>query len=322
MRNLLLLSAAVSSAALSGAGAQCSPAVQKLITDQKYDEAKTEVQALVKKDAKDDAALHCMGMIYISQDKANDAIPWFEKAIDANPNVSAHHLWLGNAVGDVAQTASKFKQPFMARRVKAEFEKAAALDPASIDARHGLIQFYSMAPGIMGGSMDKAREQAHEIEKLNVMRGHIELATLLEHDKDLAGTEKEYLAAVAAMPDSTAGYNSLGNFYRRQRRFPEAVATYEKLLKNRPDAITAKVNLAWNLALSGTQLDRAEREAKEWLAAPPKDASIGTLSFTHYLLGDIYERQSKKELARPEYQEALRINAKNEAARKALEALK
>jgi len=317
-----VLSAALGVAALSGARAQCSPAVQKLINDQQYDEAKSDVQALIKKNEKDDAALHCMGRIYVAQDKANDAIQWFEKAIDANPNVSAHHLWLGNAVGDVAQTASKLKQPFMARRIKSEFEKAVQLDPSSIDARNGLIQFYSMAPGIMGGSMDKAKEQAREIARVSPMRGHIEMGALLERDKDLAGTEKEYLAAVAALPDSTAGYNSLGNFYRRQKRYADAVATYEKLLKNRPDAISSKVNIAWNLALSNQSLDRAEREAKEWLAAPPKDASTGTISFTHYLLGDIYERESKKDLARPEYQEALRINPKNDAAKKALEALK
>ena len=58
------------------------------------------------------------------------------------------------------------------------------------------------------------------------------------------------------------------------------------------------------------------------MAAPPKDVSTGTLSFSHFLLGDIYQRQSKKDLARPEYQEALRINPKNEQAKKALETLK
>src|SRR5258708_4018119 len=124
MRHYLGLSAPLRLVALSNVRAQCSSAVQKLVNDQKYDEAKMEVQALLKKNEKDDAALHCMGRIYVAQDKANDAIPWFEKAVDANDKVSAHHLWLGNSVGEVAQTASKFKQPFMARRIKSEFEKA------------------------------------------------------------------------------------------------------------------------------------------------------------------------------------------------------
>src|SRR4051812_21188376 len=140
-------------------GAQCNAAVQKLIDDRKYDEARADVQVALKKNDKDDVSLNCMGRVYAAQDKAGDAQKWFEKAIDANDKVAAHHLWLGNAIGEQAQTASKFKQPFMAKRIKSEFEKAVALDPNLVDARHGLIQFYSQAPGFMGGSMDKAKEQ-------------------------------------------------------------------------------------------------------------------------------------------------------------------
>ena len=47
--------------------AQCSPRVQKLVGDQKYDDARAEVQALIKKNASDDAALHCMGRIYAAK---------------------------------------------------------------------------------------------------------------------------------------------------------------------------------------------------------------------------------------------------------------
>jgi tetratricopeptide (TPR) repeat protein len=322
MRIHLVLCAALSAAALSEASGQCTPAVQKLITDQKLDEARAEAQALVKKNDKDDAALNCLGRVYIAQDNAKDAIELFEKAIKINDKVASHHLWLGNSIGEIAQSASKLKQPFMARRIKSEFERASQLDPTSIDARHGLIQFYSVAPGVMGGSMDKAKEQAREIGKLNAMRGHIEMGALFEREKNLTAAEKEYVAATGAMPDSTAGYNTLSNFYRRQKRYADAVSTYERLLKIRPDAITAKVNIAWNLTLSGQGLDRAEREVKEWLAAPPKEAPVPTLSFTHYLLGDIYERTGRKELARAEYQQAVRINPKNVDAKKALDALK
>lgn len=86
------------------------------------------------------------------------------------------------------------------RRSRTEFEKAAELDPKSVDARHGLIEYYSQAPGFMGGSIEKAKEQAHEIEKIDPMRGHLDMASLLENkDKEIAAVEKEYAAA----PDST-----------------------------------------------------------------------------------------------------------------------
>ena len=62
--HLLLLAALV---AASDLHAQCSPSVQKLVGEQKYDDARAEVQALLKKNAADDAALHCMGRIYAAK---------------------------------------------------------------------------------------------------------------------------------------------------------------------------------------------------------------------------------------------------------------
>lgn len=322
MRAPLILSAMLIAAVASGARAQCTPAIQKLSNDQKYDEAKAEVQALLRKNDKDDAALHCMGRIFMDQDRSPDAIEWFEKAVKANDQSSAHHLWLGNSIGDRADKASKLRQPFLARRIKGEFDKAAQLDPTSIDARHGLIQFYSQAPGFMGGSMDKAKDQAREIAKLNAMRGHIEMGALLERDKDIAGAEKEFAAALAASaPDSNAAYYSNANFFRRQKRYGEAVAMYEAVLKKRPDLTGMHLNIAWALTQQGQNLDRAEHETKEFFAAP-KDASNATLSFGHFIVGTIYEKQGKKDAARAAYQEALKLNPNNPDAKKSLEGLK
>jgi tetratricopeptide (TPR) repeat protein len=322
MRRTLALYAALVAAAVNAAHGQCSAATQKLVTDQKYDDARAEAEALVKKNASDDAALHCVGWVLMNADKSKDAIEWFERAVKANDKVSAHHLWLANALGDQADHTSKIKLPFLARRVKSEFDKAAQLDPTSIDARHGLIQFYSQAPGIMGGSMDKAKEQALEIGKLNAMRGHLEMAALLERDKDLTGAERELNAAVTATPDSNLAYNRLASFYGRQKKHDDAVATYERLLKVKPDAINARLNIAWNLIQSGKDIDRAEREAKAWFADPPKDAPVPTVSSAHFILGKVYEAQSKKDAARAEFQAAATINPKNEEAKKALTNLK
>ena len=318
------LAIAIAVAVLSHrADAQCSPPIQKLVTEQKFDEARAEAQALINKNASDDAALHCMGRIFSAMDKSGEAGEWFEKAIKANEKVSIHHLWLGNALGDQAQHANKLKQPFLARRVKTEFERAVELDPTSFDARHGLIQFYSQAPGVMGGSLDKAKEQAREIEKLNAMRGHLEMAQLLEgKDKDLAGAEREFTAALTAAPDSTFAYNGLAQFYRRQKKYADAITVYERLLKAKPDALNAHLNIGFNVALSGQNLDRGEREIKEWIAEPPKDAPAVNTSFAHYVLGMIYDRQAKKDAARAEYQSALSFNPKNTDAKKALDALK
>lgn len=309
-------------AAASPAGAQCSPAVQRLITDQKYEDAKVEVRALLKRNETDDVALHCMGAIAIESGDSKRSIEWFEKAVDANEKSSVHHLWLANALADQADHTSKIKLPFLARRVKGEFDKAAQLDPTSIDARHGLIEFYSQAPAVMGGSLDKAKEQAREIMKLSAWRGHYEMARLLEREKDIGGAEKDYAAAAAAAPDSTAPYLYLGAFYRRQKRWDDALTAYEAGLQHRPDANGLRLNIAYTINLSGQNLDRGEHETRAWLTNAPADAPKVNVATAHYLLGQFAEKAGKKDIAKSEYEQALAIVPTHSDAKRALASLK
>ena len=145
----------IGGAGVRSAGAQCTPVVQHLVNDLELDEARADTKAAIARNAKDDAALHCMGTIALAANDPAGAASWFDKAVNANDQVALHHLWLANALGEQAPTTNRFKLPFLAKRIKSEFDKAATLDPGSVDAKHGLIQFYSRAPSIMGGSMEK-----------------------------------------------------------------------------------------------------------------------------------------------------------------------
>ena len=301
---------------------QCTPAAQRLIDDRKFDEARAQTQSVLAHAPNDDQALHCLGMVSMSMDRPREAIGSFEKAIKLNDNSSLHHLWLGNALGSVADSTSKIKQPFLARRIKSEFERAVELDPRSIDARHGLIQFYVQAPGVMGGSIDKAKEQAREIGKINVMRGHFEMATILLDDKKVAEAEAEYVAAIREAPDSIAVYNALGSFYQGQQRWADAFATYDRMLAQFPSDQMVHFQIGRTAALSGQQLDRGEAELKAWIAAPPKNAATATVAGAHHRLGMIFEKQGKKDLARAEYTRALAINPNSRLAKESLAALK
>lgn len=301
---------------------QCPPPTQKLIVDRKLDEAVAEARAAVKQNGSDEAALHCMGRVLLEQDKSGEAVDWFEKAVKANDKNALHHLWLGNALGTEAQKANKLRQPFLARRVKTEFEQAVALDPTMTDARYGLVQFYTMAPGVMGGSKEKANEQLAAMVKVNPMRGHFARAWVAEREKDVATAEREYVAASTAAPDSAIAFNTLGNFYRRQKKWAEATTAFERVLVVKPDAYNAHLSLGGIAVASGQNLDRGERQIKEWLATAPKDAPVINVSIAHQWLGKIYEQQGKKDAARAEYQLALAANPKNEEAKKSLGALK
>jgi tetratricopeptide (TPR) repeat protein len=322
MRLALVVTLICAPAIGHGALAQCAPATQRLIGDGKFDEARAETEPLVKKNGSDEAALHCMGRIAEARGKSGEAVDWFEKAAKANDKNAQHHLWLGNSLGTEAQKANKLRQPFLARRVKAEFERAVALVPTLVEAREGLVQFYAIAPGVMGGDVNKAKEQIAEITKLNPMRGHFRAAWLAQREKDVAAEERAYVAATTAAPDSVVAFSSLGNFYKRQKKWAASMTAFEQILKIKPDAIGAHLNIGGVSAASGDNLDRGEREIKQWMSLAPKDAPSGNYFAAHYWLGLIYVAQGKKDVARTEYEAALAINPKNEDVKKALAALK
>jgi tetratricopeptide (TPR) repeat protein len=312
---VLLLSA-------NAAHSQCTPAAQRLVDERKSDEAKAHVVAQLARTPQDDQALDCLGRIELSLDRPREAVGHLEKAVKINDRSASHHLWLGNALGSMADSTSKLKLPFLARRIKSEFERAVALDPKSIEARNGLIQFYREAPGVMGGSMDKAREQVREIAKLNPMRGHFAAADLLAFEKKPAEAERELIAAEKESPDSAVAAYGLGNFYQNQKRWADAFATYDRMLKQFPNEMNVHFQIGRTAALSGEQLERGEKELRVWIGAPPKDAALITRAGAHHRLGMIYEHQGRKDLARSEYQQALAIDPRSVNAKKSLAALK
>ena len=300
--------------------AQSTPA--ELFAARKLDEAKAAYQAVLAKDRNNADALFHLGRIAHMQEKHGEAIDWYEKAIKLDEHNASYHFRLGSALGDEAQKASKLRQPFLARRVKAEFERAVALDPTMLDARFGLVNFYSIAPGIMGGSMEKAREQADEIGKLNPMQGHMARARIAEREKNDTALVTAYQAAIAAAPDSAPAYYNLQAFYRSKQRWPEALALMDQLIKRRPDEAVAHALYGIIAANGGIEMERGERELKWYLANRPPNDSPRSAANVNFRLGTIYEKTGRKDEARAAYQEALRIVPDHADAKKALAALK
>ena len=316
---------AVSLAALTTATtlrAQCNPTVQRLITDRNYAGAKAQVQAQVARSPNDDAAMHCLGRLLLDQGQASDAVQWLEKAVALSEQNALHHLWLGNALRAEALSASPLRRPFVVGRMKTTLEQAVAIDPSLVDARYGLLQFYTMAPAMMGGGMPRAREQAAELMKLSPTRGHMGYAIVAEQDKDYAAAEKEFLTAIAVGPDSEAAYNAAASFYRRRERWTDAVAIYHKLMTANPEAANAHLRVGDVYINNLKTYDQGENEVRLWLAKPAADPSGTNGSTAHYLLGVVHQQGGRRDQAKAEYQSAIAANPKNEDAKKALASLK
>lgn len=207
----------------------------KLINEKKYSEAQTFFEAAVKKNSDDAESHYFLSFSLMMQQKLDDAEDEIDAAIDLNENVSKYHVWRGNILGTKTMNANPFSQAFLAPKVKNAYLRASELDPSNIDARAALFNYYIMAPGIMGGSDEKALEQADAVKNLNRYRGYILLSEYyLRGKKDSSEAEKQIKNAIAAEPVRGGGYKRLGYLYMNQRKFNEAYGQMNKYIDVEP----------------------------------------------------------------------------------------
>ncbi len=134
-----------------------------------------------------------------------------------------------------AQNANVLRQPGLAKKAKGAWEHAIELDANNLDARSDLIQYYVQAPGLLGGSMTKALEQAEEIRKRNALRGYLELGGLYERDRKFAEAEKAYLGAAKEKSDRHVGEYRLGVFYQNTGAYDKAFDLFESMIAANPN---------------------------------------------------------------------------------------
>lgn len=264
-----------------------------------------------------------LGKARYDSSKWDDAVQAFEKAVKADDKNAEYHLWLARGLGEIAQRANVFRQAYLAKRVKSEFEKTVQLDPSSIGGHDGLRTFYAEAPGVMGGSMAKAREEAEAIARVNPMRGHFARAANFNKEKDTVAYERELRAAVTEFPDSLTATATLVNWLVGKKREPEAFAAIDKYVARRPGDILGAWWIGRTAAITGKELDRGEQALKKVLASYETDTTAKLLApaSVHFRMGDIHAKKGDKARARAEYEEALKLNPKLDAARRALNAL-
>lgn len=258
------------------------------------------------------------GRAALSRGDSDAAIGLLEKAVAQSPKSAEAHFFLGSAYATKAQESGVFSAASYASKVKDEFGTAVALNPKYVDARYGLVQLYAAAPGIMGGSFDKALEQAKEIKTLDPIVGHRAYAFIYSQQKKPDLAKKEYADAIHEQPDSPKAHSYLGQYLVNvEKDYAAAFSEFETALKHDPSYMAGFYHLGRTAALANTNLARGEEAMKKYLAYTPKENEPG-LANAHFYLGGIYENQGKKPEARQSYQAALKLNPSMKRASDAL----
>ena len=288
----------------------------KLFEDQKNEEAKKFFKSFSKEYPDNGLAAEYLGRIYLKEDDYDNAIECFKKAVKIENTNSQYQLWLGRAYGTKAQRANVFKKISAAKNVKKEFKRAVELDPENIEARFGLLQYYAMAPGIMGGDKEKAKIQAAEIKKRDTVEGFSAYAIIYEIEKNYELAEKEYLACIKHNPKNYQMHYRLAYMYKKSEQIPKTFELLKSLIEQNPEDKDVYLHYASIALQTEKNINEAESYIKQYIEIEaPYQATA------HYLLGKIYHQKEQKDLAKKEYETVLQIEPEHKDAKKALKDL-
>jgi tetratricopeptide (TPR) repeat protein len=299
----IALQAVISAALLQTAFATDAPKL--LLQSGHVDELIHLMEQRTSKSPSDAEAFNLLCRAYFSIEQFDAAITDCERAVNLDPQSSLYHLWLGRAYGEKADRSSFLTAAGLAKKARAAFEQAVALDPKNVEARVDLGEFYAEAPGIIGGGKDKAHQQADALMPLNPAMAHWVLARIAEKDKDPIAAEREYRAEIAASHSTVRGWLDLANFFKYAHRYDEMEEALHALESS------PIVDHPESLMNAGTLLLRAERDyslairlLRRYLLDPVEE---GPACRAHDLLGLILQKQGDRRAAAEEFRAALAL---------------
>jgi len=236
---------------------------------------------------------------------ANDC----EQAVKLDGQNSDDHLWLGRALGEKASRASFMSAFSLAKRVRAEFEEAARLNPRNAEALAALGEYYYSAPGMIGGGIDKSETVAAQLEKIDPARAHELKGNIAEHRKDYGTAEREFKQAIQESAHPAFQWIALASFYRRQARLTEmesAVRSGEKASERDKHAGVALYNGASLLLAAKRDPERAVKMLENYLKSSSKTEE-GPAFVAHTWLARLKLQLGNPEAANREQEAALAL---------------
>lgn len=253
-------------------------------------DSKRQYEQELEKNARNVEAHYRLGLAYLREPQnIEKAIEHLERAVKLDEHNAEYHFRLAEAYSADFSFTNIFRMPFIAAKVKAQLEAAVKYDPQSPVYRGGLIQYYTFAPAIMGGSFKKAHEQAEMIANTDVYLSMLAHAGIYAEEGEgekavelfrkairmrpknwqahqrfgayyltinqLDNAIVQFLKYVETAPDAADSYENLGRAYVRKRMYDEAIASYQKALEKNPTIVSLLFRIAQLYEFKGANKD-------------------------------------------------------------------
>jgi tetratricopeptide (TPR) repeat protein len=251
-----------------------------------------------------------------------DVIGRAEACIQQQPQAAACHYALGVVLGVQSMAEGMMKAARSAGTVKAALSQAQTLEPGWYPARSALVEFYLLAPGLMGGSTARAHELARSApnpDQARVLQARVDLqegrtAAVLQSVSSALQASDAALASDAAQWGFAAASKLIN-----EGQAAQAQPFLERLTRERPASANGPYGLARVQAAAG-----AHAEALKLYDQAAKAADVSGLPLD-YRRGIALQELGRLDDARAAYMRFVSAGkgqkASLEDARKRLQAL-
>ncbi|MES2019322.1 MAG: tetratricopeptide repeat protein [Pseudomonadota bacterium] len=276
-----------------------------LMKAKKFAEVERVASAKLAQDPANAAAMSARTEAILALDveaRIPEAVKQAEQCVAAQPNSAVCHLALGKALGSKAMHGGMMSAMGYAGTIRDSFKKAVELDPRNMDARFSLLQFYTMAPGIMGGGASKAEALTAQTAALNAEAGKLMQANLDLGDGKLAKAEAAALTARAGTDEDLLDQQegllvNLGMKYLMDKKVADAERVFQDAQKRFPDSD----NVVYGVA----RCQQEQGKHREALAALEQVLVKVQKPHVHYRIAQSLQALGDKAKAVAAYEKAL-----------------
>ena len=256
--------------------------------------------------AEDVSALFTQAQELMRRQRFAGAVPLLERCVAAQPSSSKFHQWLGRALGLQAAAKRHHQQRDEHSKVKAELEKAIALDATNLQARNDLAILYRAVPEFSAEAMPRRPSRLPRSAASDPA-----LATQI--DGDFFAGDKKYDAALATYnesmrlnPSNPMIHARISLVHQQKKEWEKAFAALDRGLAIDANHPFLLYQVGRTAASSGQQLDRGEKSLRTYIAMPVReDLENPSFAAAHFRLGGVLEKKGNAAGARTEYETAL-----------------
>ena len=218
------------------------PALQALYTAERLPDLEATAQKRLAARADDGQAVLALAMVGLASNdsaKREAAIHQAQACLQQAPQAAECHYALGSVLGVHAMAQGLTKMAASVGTVKTALLEALRLQPAWYPARSAVVEFYLVAPGLLGGSHSKAVDTARAAAKPEQVQA-LQARVALEDERFDAALAGLYAVPTGAVSDPALTEDvqqwvqSAGFALLAKDQPAKALAVFERLQRERP----------------------------------------------------------------------------------------